>query len=434
MSTNWSRQFGGVNAGDVAVGRAVAIDTFGNVVVAASQMGSANYGGAAMVGGPVDQLVLAKYAAAGVPVWSRLFSTTNGGTALPTAVVTDLDGSAVIVGHFQNTVDFGGGPLTSAGSPDVFVAKYSSAGAHLWSRRFGSTGSDKGLAIAIDGAGAVRCGPLCGLSGFQAASSSECWSKCIFGGSNISGEYASNGQHMVAPLEARGRTRRMPSRSTPSGASSLPAPSKLRDVRCRSVTSAGAKDVFLASLASIDGSVTWVRSFGGVSADEGRAVAVTEAGDVVVAANFQGSVTFGGPVLASAGMSDIALAKYTRTGTHLWSQRFGGSFAEAVGGVAVSPSGSIALSGSFVGGLDFGGGLLAENGSWNAFVACFSATGAPSWSRGAGGTWDDHGNGVAISATGDVVATGDFYQSANWGDWDLVNAGGADGYLVRFWP
>jgi hypothetical protein len=251
------------------------------------------------------------------------------------------------------------------------LAKYASNGQHIWSRRFGGTGADAANAVAVDAFGSVViAGSFEGSATFDASS----------------------------------------------------------------VTGAGAKDVFLASLASIDGSVTWVRSVGGVSADEGRAVAVTGAGDVVVAANFQGSVTFGGPVLASAGMSDIALAKYTGTGTHLWSQRFGGSFAETVSGVAVSPSGSIALTGSFVGGLDFGGGPLAENGSWNSFVACFSATGAPSWSRGAGGMWDDHGNAVAISATGDVVATGDFYQSANWGDWDLVNAGGADGYLVRFWP
>jgi hypothetical protein len=438
VSTNWSRQFGGVNAGDIAVGRAVAIDTLGNVVLAASQMGSANYGGAAIVAGPIDQPVLTKYTFAGVPVWSRLFSTTNGGTGLPTAVVTDFDGSAVIVGHFQSTVDFGGGPLTSAGSPDVFVAKYSSAGAHLWSRRFGSTGSDKGLAIAIDGAGAVYvAGLFAGSVDFGSGSPLVSAAGSIFGGSDIFlAKYASNGQHIWS--------RRFG--GTGADAANAVAVDAFGSVviagsfegsatfDASSVTSAGAKDVFLASLASIDGSVTWVRSFGGVSADEGRGVAVTGAGDVVVAANFQGSVTFGGPVLASAGMSDIALAKYTRTGTYLWSQRFGGSYAEAVGGVAVSSSGSIALTGSFVGGLDFGGGPLAENGSWNSFVACFSATGAPSWSRGAGGTWDDQGNGVAISATGDVVATGAFSQSADWGDGNLVNTGGADGYLVQFWP
>ena len=63
--------------------------------------------------------------------------------------------NVLVTGFFQGTVDFGGGALSSAGNSDVFLAKYDAAGAHLWSQRFGDTGVDVGRAIAVDGAGNV---------------------------------------------------------------------------------------------------------------------------------------------------------------------------------------------------------------------------------------------------------------------------------------
>ena len=51
-----------------------------------------------------------------------------------------------------------------------------------------------------------------------------------------------------------------------------------------------------------------------------------------------------------------------------------------------------------------------------------------------GASYDDQGLSVAISSTGEVVATGDFIQSVNFGTSNLANTGGADGYLIRFYP
>jgi hypothetical protein len=73
------------------------------------------------------------------------------------AVATDAAGNVYVTGNFSGTADFDPGPatcnLTSAGGYDVFVAKYSSAGALLWARRLGGVGDDygKGIAVASDG-------------------------------------------------------------------------------------------------------------------------------------------------------------------------------------------------------------------------------------------------------------------------------------------
>jgi hypothetical protein len=87
-------------------------------------------------------------------LWSRGFGSTSFDQSLGVAV--DASGNVVVTGVFRDTVDFGGGPLTSAGIGDVFVAKYSASdGSHLWSRGFGSTSSAAGLGVAVDANGDV---------------------------------------------------------------------------------------------------------------------------------------------------------------------------------------------------------------------------------------------------------------------------------------
>jgi hypothetical protein len=43
----------------------------------------------------------------------------------------------VLLGHVYDTVDFGGGPRTSAGDRDIYVAAYDTDGVHAWSELFG---------------------------------------------------------------------------------------------------------------------------------------------------------------------------------------------------------------------------------------------------------------------------------------------------------
>ncbi len=58
--------------------------------------------------------------------------------------------TSCVTGFGSGPIDFGGGPLTSD-SATVFAAKFSSGGYHLWSKRFRS-GGGQGNAIAVDGA------------------------------------------------------------------------------------------------------------------------------------------------------------------------------------------------------------------------------------------------------------------------------------------
>jgi chitodextrinase len=61
------------------------------------------------------------------PLWTkRLGGTTNDSGE---AVAVDGSGNVIVGGLFSGSVDFGGGPLTSAGGYDIYLAKYTAAGA-----------------------------------------------------------------------------------------------------------------------------------------------------------------------------------------------------------------------------------------------------------------------------------------------------------------
>ena len=60
----------------------------------------------------------------------------------------DASGNAVVTGTFTGSVDFGGGARSST-QADLFVAAYSPANAHVWSRRYGATNTQSGSAISV---------------------------------------------------------------------------------------------------------------------------------------------------------------------------------------------------------------------------------------------------------------------------------------------
>jgi hypothetical protein len=83
-------------------------------------------------------------------------------------------------------------------------------------------------------------------------------------------------------------------------------------------------DIFVAKYAGSDGHHIWSTRFGDVSNDAGNAVAVDATGNVVVTGSFSGIVNFGGGSLtSSAATADIFLAKFSSSGNHVWSKRFG---------------------------------------------------------------------------------------------------------------
>ena len=89
-----------------------------------------------------------------------------------TAAVIDRGGNLDVAGNFSGTADFdpsvGTTNLTSAGSSDIYVAKYNSAGSLSWAKRTGGSAADAIRAITVDKPGNIyTTGQFDGLVDFD---------------------------------------------------------------------------------------------------------------------------------------------------------------------------------------------------------------------------------------------------------------------------
>ena len=178
----------------------------------------------------------------------------------------------------------------------------------------------------------------------------------------------------------------------------------------------------------------WSQRFGGTGIDGGYSAATDASGNVFLAGSFSGTVDFGGGALVSAGIDDIVVAKYSPTGAHLWSQRFGSTGSDVGNFVATDASGNVFLAGTFNGTVDFGGGALVSAGGTDIIVAKYSPTGTHLWSQRFGSTGNDAGNSVATDASGNVFLAGSFNGTVDFGGGALVSAGGTDIIVAKYSP
>src|SRR5262249_33436673 len=139
----------------------------------------------------------------------------------------------------------------------------------------------------------------------------------------------------------------------------------------------------------------------------------------------------GGGLLASAGSNDIFIAKYNSSGAYLWGRRFGDASDQFAQSVTTDPSGNVILTGYFFGTVDFGGGPLASAGSADIYVAKFDPNGNPRWSKRYGNASAQFGNSVTTDASGNILLTGQFFGTVTFGGSTLFSAGFADIFLAK---
>jgi len=427
----WSRGYGGTNAFN-DVGNGVAVDPSRNVIIVGQFDGTANFGGSDLTsaGGGGD-IFVAKYSPTGTHLWSkRLGAVTNIDAA--SGVAADGWGNIYVTGSFYGTVDFGNGALVSAGQQDVFLVKYSPAGTALWSKRFGDVSIDQANAVVADpttgnpviagfyiGSPNFGTGALTAFGGFDifvaecdATTGNGIYSRGM-GGPGI--DVANGlGEDALGEVFVTGYF----NNTVNFGGSAL--------------VSAGSDDIFLAKY-TFQLNHVWSQRFGSTGSDQGNGVAVDGASNVVMTGVFTNSVNFGGSPLASVGGTDVYLAKYNVLGSFQWNFRYGDSGGDIGAAVACDAAGNIALTGSASGNINFGGGLHLGTGGSDIYLAKLNASGGYIWSRTFGApSFGDDGRGVAIDASGNVVCTGRFQSTADFGGGGIRSNGSYDGFVAKY--
>jgi len=132
-------------------GQDVAVDGAGNVYSVGPFNGSILLSSGEVTSQGGRDIYIQGFTAAGVPTWGRAMGSANRDEA--NRVVATEGGLLIAGGTFQDTVDFGTGPRTSAGDLDGFLAAYDLTGQPEWVVTYGAAGAEgcEGIVESPDG-------------------------------------------------------------------------------------------------------------------------------------------------------------------------------------------------------------------------------------------------------------------------------------------
>jgi hypothetical protein len=193
----------------------------------------------------------------------------------------------------------------------------------------------------------------------------------------------------------------------------------------------------------------WPKPLGGPGDEAALAIAADGQGNLYTAGRFAGSAAFDAIRLASAGGSDLFLARLDASAHVAWAVGIGGTGADEARGIAVGPAGDVYVTGSFSGTVDFdpgpGRAELTSAGATDAFLLRVDAQGALVWARRLGGKLTDAG--LRVAAGADAVWVTGFFGGTLTIDpltvgsltikpepapaQKLESAGGTDGFIAK---
>ena len=422
----WSESWGGAN-GDIV--NDIVRDGPGNLIVVGSFGGTVDFGGGPLVSAGGTDIFIAKYNAAGTHQWSKRIGGTGSDYAY--SVTTDFYDNVIVVGRFSGTVDFGGGNLVAAGTANYFVAEYTSSGAYIWSNSHGGNQTDVAFGVAV-----TNLSDVVVTGTFQSTATLGDGLHFSVGGDDAFVEmYNVSGANIWTRVS--GSVSDDTGRSVAGDAyGNITATGDFQgsvNFGSGNLGSAGGSDIYLARFTS-GGVNTWTETFGSTGNDRGFAVAMvgTGAGDILLASAFSGTVNFGGGGLVSAGGLDIALASFSFTGIHEWSRRIGGPQDDVPLGISTDLTHHVLVTGYVQGTATYDGGSVTSAGSADALLARFDQTGAPVWVQHLGGTDFDQGRSIVPDLAGDAIIAGTFRGSADFGTGALTSAGSDDIFLATY--
>ncbi|TWT31024.1 Beta-propeller repeat protein [Posidoniimonas corsicana] len=390
VTLDWIKQIGSAGRDD---SWGTSADGLGNVYISGYTEGD--------LGGPnagISDAFVSKFNSAGDLLWTRqLGSIANDYSR---GVSADGLGNVYVSGHTRG--DLGG---VNAGSYDVFLSKFDSAGNLLWTEQLGSNASDEDWGVTADRLGGVYVsGSTAGALGAENFGSYD----------GFVSKYDSDGKLLWT--EQIGLSRIDQSFGVSSDG--------LGNVYISGFTfgslggaNAGQTDAFVSKY-DASGNRLWVQQLGTVGLDESNSVSVDGLGNVYISGSTEGDL--GG--MHAGGTRDVFLSKLDQAGNLLWTRQLGTSRLDVNGGVSADRFGNVYLSGHTSGDL-----ANANAGPSDAFLAKYDDEGNLVWTEQFGTTRIDSGFRVSVDGFGGVYLSG-----RTDGSLSGPNAGSSDAFLAKF--
>jgi Tfp pilus assembly protein PilZ len=194
----------------------------------------------------------------------------------------------------------------------------------------------------------------------------------------------------------------------------------------------GSTGTFLFSLDPL-GNVLSAKAYGGNSFGTLASVAVSANGTIGLSGSYMGTIDFGGGPLTASAQGTYAgfVAEFDGGGNLSFANSLGTQSTTVAQGLAFKSDESVAVVGSFSGTGQFGSTTLTSVGQNDAFVAAFDSAGNPLWSKSWGGITNDDGRGIAYDSSGNLIVAGGFSSSVDFGGGAVTSKGGSDAFVMK---
>lgn len=319
----WAFNVGSSGSGDQPFG--LTIDATGNSYVTGWFTGTADFDpgvGTANLTVTVQSMFVAKYNTSGNYQWAFALSS-GGGNSQGQTVILDGGGNVLVTGMTQGTVDadpgVGVANVTSNGSGDVFVGKYTSSGTYMWAFNIGSTTSDVGFSVSTDASNnVVVTGNISGTTDFDPGIG-VANINLLGSGDAFVAKYNSSGNYLWAfTLGSSGNTTFGNDLNATSGNIYVTGQFQSTTdfdpgVGVANLTSGGMNDVYLAKY-DTSGNYIWAFNIGAGTNDVGQSICTDALENVFVTGYFTGTSDFDPSVgvanLTPIGTQDLFIGKY----------------------------------------------------------------------------------------------------------------------------
>jgi uncharacterized delta-60 repeat protein len=471
----WVKSAGGAGASASARGYGITTLSDNSTVVTGRLQGSVTFGSGepnqtvlTCVGPFYDSdIFIARYSPDGTLAWAKQ----AGGSSEDCGygITTLSDDSIVVTGSFFGSATFGQDEpnqtvLTfSAGSWDIFIARFNPDGTLAWAKR--AEGSSSGTQLwgngittlsdnstvitgwfnvsAIFGPGEPNQTTLT-TTGFP-----NIFIACYNPDGTLAWAKRACGDCGVATA-GHGITMLSDNSTVVTGQFSGSATFGPGEPNQTVLTSAGIENVFIARY-NQDGTLAWAKLAEGASRGFSDEITTLSDNSTVVTGSFSDLVTFGPgepnqAVLTAVDNFDIFIARYNPDGTLAWAKCAGGTPDNDDGlGITALSDNSTVVTGGFYGSATFGSGepnqaILTAVDNFDIFIARYNPDGTLAWAKCAGGiSYDEYGSGITTLSDNSIVVTGSFQGSATFGQGEpnqtvLTSAGNNDIFIARFNP
>ncbi|MBI4645285.1 MAG: SBBP repeat-containing protein [Bacteroidia bacterium] len=291
---------GGGKLGDIP--KAVGTDQSNNIYLAGWFQDTAYFDSDTIIATGEINMFLAKYNSSGELQWIK-----TAGTYVSVITLTiDNFNNIYVAGSFKNIANFNGISMTSSGSDDIFIAKYSGQGNILWVKKYGGNWVDQIVSMKYDNNSSIY---VCGI-------------------------FSTNVQ-----------------------------------LGSTALTSNGYSDILVAKC-DTSGNILWANGYGGTYYDLGRSVDFDSENNIYLLGEYQSpEITIGDSLYHVQYQSDIFVAKFNNNGDFIWAKNATSDYSVVTYSLKVNDSDDVLFTGGLGETTTFGDTSITSRGSWDIFIA-----------------------------------------------------------------